>query len=184
MKRAVFVLLLVAMPVMAKPFFFEVRGSFQIYYDEIKNGGLQDVQHPFTIRISAGLKQLAGIFYLYGDVIDDSLQLIAGFGGKLGPVFGVFFPGVDTLRHENSYVEKFRVGLEGGGLMIGLNVLNRPTSVRDTTGVDNIFTLFGGLTLFTVKPFSLWIGAERIPLKSDYNPQPKPRIYAALNVRF
>ena len=183
MRKTVLLLLVLAMPLFSRPY-FEARGALQVFYDEIKRGGLQNRQHPYTVRVSLGLKEIAGIFYLYGDIIDDSLQLIPGFGGRLGPLFGIVFTGTDTLTHTNSYVEKYRIGLEGEGIMVGLNVLNKPSSEQDTSGVDNIFTLFGGFSLFTIKPFSLWIGVERIPLKSDYAIKPNTRLYAALNVRF
>ena len=183
MRKYILYLLIGIMPLFSRPY-FEARGSVQIYYDEIKNGGLQNQQHPFTVRATLGFDQIAGIFFLYGDMIDDSLHLLTGFGGRIGPLFGVAFTGVDTLTHNESYVEKYRIGLEGEGLMIGLNILNKPQSQEDTTGVANIFTVFGGFSLFTVKPFSLWVGVERIPLRSDYEIKPNTRLYAALNVRF
>lgn len=170
-------------PLIAKPFYIEAKGNIQLYLDEIKSGGLKEEQHPFSIRISAGILNIGGIFMINGEVIDGNLKIIKGFGGKIGPLFGVMFLSTDSIVHPNNYIEKYRVGLEYEGLMLGVNILNEPQSIVTNDEVKNIFTVFGGLSFFTVKPFSFLLGAERIPIKNDYEIKPDTRLYAGLKLR-
>ncbi len=174
---------LLVFPVLARPIYFEAKGNIQLYWDELKNGGIKEGQHPFSIRLSAGILNIGGIFMINGEVLDGKLKLVNGVGGKIGPLFGIMFLGTDSIAHPNDYIEKYRVGLESGGLIIGFNILNEPQSISNKDEVKNIFTVFGGLSLFTVKPFSFILGAERIPLKNDYEIQPDTRLYAGLKFR-
>ncbi len=167
----------------AGPFYFEASGLFKVFYDEIKNGGVSDQKHPYEVQVSAGITSIGAILDVNVDAIDDSLKVIAGYGIRLGPVFGLYFPGVDSIAHMESYVERFRVGVSTGGLSVALNVLNKPENHRDTTGVDNIFTVSGWLSLFTIKPFSFIIGVHRIPIKADYEPSPDVRVSAGIRVK-
>ncbi len=183
MKRFVLFLIFSGILGAAGPFYFEASGLFKVYYDEIKNGGVSDQKHPYEVQVSAGITTIGAILDMNVDAIDDSLKVIAGYGVRLGPVFGLYFPGVDSIAHRVSYIEKFRVGITTGGLTVGLNVLNKPETYRDTTGVDNIFTVSAWLSLFTIKPFSFLVGVHRFPIKSDYEPAPDVRISAGIRVK-
>lgn len=182
-KSLILAALLTGFPLIAKPFYFEAKGNISLYWDELKSGGLKEVKHPFSIRISAGLLNIGGIFMINGEVIDGELKIVNGVGGKIGPLFGVMFLGTDSIAHPNDYLEKYRVGLEYEGLLLGVNILNEPQSISPKDEIKNIFTIFGGLSLFTVKPFSFFLGAERIPIKSDYEIKPDTRLYAGLKLR-
>ncbi len=62
--------ILIGFPLIARPFYFEATGNIQLYWDELKNGGLKEGQHPFSIRISAGVLNIGGIFMVNGEVIE------------------------------------------------------------------------------------------------------------------
>ncbi|GEM_PF-5210699 len=183
MRKLVFYLMLSGVLGAAGPFYFQAGGFFKVYYDEIKNGGVSDQKHPYEICVSAGITKIGAILDMNVDAVDDSLRVMAGYGIRLGPVFGIYFPGVDSVSHRNSYIEKFRIGVSTGGLTLALNVLNKPESAGDTTSVDNIFTASAWLSLFTVRPVSFLVGVHRIPIKSDYEPQPDVRVSAGMRIK-